>query len=264
MKSKLNLYLLLLIVLALAACQKVINVDVGNTTPHIVIEGNLTNIKGTQTVSISTTVPYSNTNVYPPVTGALVSFTDELGNIHPLIEVKPGTYTIANYKGNPLEAYTLTVKSGGQTYTASSVMPLPVNLDSLSLTGESIGGKLIKTVGVTYQDPPGIANQYRFVMFVNNTQVPRIFVANDEYSDGRNITTLLYEDDIELQTGNVVNIEMQCIDPVVYNYWYNLSSQGGNTPQDSATPSNPVSNFDNGALGYFSAHTEQKKSFTVL
>jgi hypothetical protein len=100
-------------------------------------------------------------------------------------------------------------------------------------------------------------------MYVNGVQVKRVFVENDQLSDGRAVTSMLYQQDIEIKRGDKIDVDMQCIDPDMYNYWNSLSNQGGNSPQNSATPSNPPSNIDNNALGYFSAHTIQRKTIII-
>jgi hypothetical protein len=58
----------------------------------------------------------------------------------------------------------------------------------------------------------------------------------------------------------VVNIEMQCIDKNVYDYFFAIASviQG-----QSATPANPVNNISGGALGYFSACTVGRTSVII-
>ena len=55
---------------------------------------------------------------------------------------------------------------------------------------------------------------------------------------------------------------MECIDRPIYKYWYSLdrSATGGS---GQATPSNPVTNLQGGALGYFSAHTLQSRTMIV-
>ncbi|MES2275782.1 MAG: DUF4249 domain-containing protein [Bacteroidota bacterium] len=261
-KSQLYIYSLSLLLL-LNSCQRVIDVDISHGATLLVIEGNITNVTGTQTVSITKTVAYSDANVYPPVTGAAVTMTSTSGLVT-FKETQPGQYTINNFKGRTAQVYQLNVVSDGKTYSAVSTLPTQVNLDSIGISGISVGKKTVKTVSVYYHDPPAIANQYYFVLYVNGQQVKRVFTINDSLSDGRIVNSTLYQDDITLTTGDKVEVEMQCIDKNVYSYWYSLSQQGGNGPTNSATPSNPISNFSNGALGYFSAHTVQRKSIIVL
>ncbi|WP_448698790.1 DUF4249 family protein [Mucilaginibacter sp. AW1-3] len=257
-----TLIAIVFILSGLLSCQKVINVDVGNASPQLVIEGNLTDHQGLQTITISRSVPYGNTNVFPAVSGANVIVTDA-NTTYKFTETQPGTYTIGNFKSKPLTLYLLTVKVDGKSYYAGSTMQFPVNLDSLTLVSQAIGNKNLITTVVNYVDPGSIANQYRFIMYVNGVQVKRIFVDNDLLSNGRSISSTLYQQDIEVKKGDKVDVDMECIDPGIYNYWNTLSSQSGNSPQNSATPSNPPSNITGGALGYFSAHTLQRKSIII-
>lgn len=250
--------------MAMASCQRVIDIDISHSDEKIVIEGKLTNVSGTQTISISKTVAYNDANVYPPVTGATVSISTATGTLTSFKETQPGQYTVANFRGRSGTAYTMTVKIGDKTYTATSAMPTQVTLDSLNISGIAVGKKTVKTVSAFYKDPPDQVNQYNFLLFVNGVQVKQVFTINDNLTNGRIVNSTLYQYDIELKTGDKVEVEMQCIDKYVYNYWFNLSQQGGNSPANSATPSNPTSNISNGALGYFSAHTVQRKSIMVL
>ena len=48
---------------------------------------------------------------------------------------------------------------------------------------------------------------------------------------------------------------MQSIDKANYTYWYSMRTGGGQGSGNAAAPSNPISNIEGGALGYFSAHT---------
>jgi hypothetical protein len=238
-------------------------VDINSGPPLLVIEGNITNVAGTQTIFLSKTVAYSDANVYPPVSGATVLVSTN-GYNYNFKETQPGQYTIGGLKVRAGQACQLIVTADGKTYTATSVMPTQVNLDSIGISVLAVGNSTVKTPSAFYHDPPDEANQYRFVVYVNGVQVKQVFTLNDMLSNGRIINTTLYQDEITIKTGDKVDIEMQCIDANMYNYWYSLSQQGGNGPNNSVTPSNPVSNISNGALGYFSVHTAQKKSITVL
>lgn len=263
MQTRYKILVIILLCGVIASCKKVINLDLGNSAPQLVIEGNLTDKFGSQAITISKSVAFDSTNNFPKVTGAKVKITDNLGGSYNLVESPVGTYNVNSYYGKYMHVYTLQVQLNGKTYTAVSTMPSPVNMDSLSLNVQSFANTDTKTVVVYYHDPPGVPNQYRFIMSVNNVQVKQIFVRNDQFSDGRQVQALLYQNDITLKSGDRVDIEMQCIDPVIYNYWYTFSQQNNDGPNGSATPTNPTSNFDNNVLGYFSAHTTQRRSFLV-
>ena len=92
--------LLLLTVLAFASCEKVIDVDLKDAEPVIVIEGFVTNRADSQYVNIHRSVPFGQSNVFPGVTGAIVTIADNRGRIVTLRERRPG-YNMP-YSGNAL------------------------------------------------------------------------------------------------------------------------------------------------------------------
>jgi hypothetical protein len=251
-------YLILaaVILLAVSSCQKVIDLKLDSAATQLVIEGNITNMRGPQYVTISQSVPFTNTNIFPPVSGARVTINDDKGNVYSLTEstTTPGTYMTANMSGRPDYTYTLTVQVNGKTYTGSSTMPEPVFFNTLSYANDSFR-KGSQLVTVNFQDPVGIPNQYRFVMYVNSVQVKTVFVSNDEFTDGSSVEINLYQNDFTIVKGDTVVVEDQGIDKNIFNYWYSLSQQQDNGAGGGTTPSNPPSNLSNNALGYFSAHT---------
>lgn len=258
--KNLKIYLsLLLAIVALSSCDKVIELDLGNRTGELVIEGKITDIDGPQYVKLTTNVPFTNTNTYPPVTGATVLINDDQGNSFPFTETSAGTYSIDLLKGISGRTYTMSVTSNGKNYKASSVMPVLVNLDSVS-TKASLFDNKKRLLTVHYQDPAGIANQYRLVIYVNDVQVKAVFALNDEFNDGKYVHMEIRQDDIDIYSGDRVTIEMQCIDRPVYTYWFTLAQQQESGPGGSVTPTNPPTNISPVTLGYFSAHTSQTLS----
>jgi hypothetical protein len=254
------------ILLSFSSCEKVIDVKLNTSASQLVIEGVITDQLGQQTITISESVPYSNSNQYPPVTGAQVLVTDDDNHSWTFTETKPGTYTFSSLKGEAGHQYTLKAIVNNTTYTAVSTMPALVKLDSLSIKVITFGGDDMNTVEVHYRDPADQVNQYRWVMKVNGVQIKAVFDDNDRLTNGNNVTsTLFYDDDNneELKTGDVAEVEMQCIDKDVFNYWYTLSQQTQDGPGGGVTPGNPPSNINNKALGYFSAHTTEKKTITI-
>jgi len=251
--------------LIISSCTKVIDLKLGNNSGQLVIEANINNARTTQTVKLSRNVPFDSTNTYPPVTGANVTITDDKGDNYQLAESPAGIYTIDRVEGISGNSYTLTVLTGGKTYTAISVMPKAVRMDSLtsanSIFNNNNNDK--QDISVHFQDPPGVANQYRFVMYVNNVQVKTIFAYNDEFNDGKYVDIDLQENDIDIYPFDEVTVEMQCIDKPIYTYWLTLAQQEDSGPGGTVTPSNPPTNITPTTLGYFSAHTTQSITFEV-
>jgi len=255
---------LLTLVLA-SACKKVIDVDLKSTAPQIVIEGNITDAGGPYVVKITKTVDFAASNVYPPVTNAVVTITDStMKRTEQLFQADSGIYLTSRILGISHHIYGLEVDVDGQRYTASSTMPVRVPLDSITFAANvNFNNQVEINAVINFQDPIGLGNYYKFTEYVNSRQIPDIFVFEDRLSDGRYIQDPLFNDSDYLQKNDTLILTMDCIDHNVYNYFYTLMNVTGNNNFQSATPANPVTNLSNGALGYFSAHTTQRAEISV-
>ncbi|MFC4231248.1 DUF4249 domain-containing protein [Parasediminibacterium paludis] len=263
MQQSIKKYSLLIALTAFAACTKVIDINLNDAAPQLVIQGNVTNQAGITTVSISKSVNYSQDNVFPTVSGAVVTIKDSTTGITtPLAEITPGIYQTATIVGTPGHIYLLNVLVNGATYKASSTMPSPVTLDSITFQVNSGFGQTLINPMPNFQDPAGINNNYQFIQTINSKITKKIFVFDDRLSDGRYISRQLFNDSAYIQPKDTVQLEMRCIDKNVYEYFKQLSGLDPTNGQPTA-PTNPVSNISGGVLGYFSAQTTQKKKAIV-
>jgi hypothetical protein len=162
-------------------------------------------------------------------------------------------------QGLPGHAYQLSIVAAGQTYTASSVMPQPVNLDSITFQHTNRFSTIDISAVPNFQDPLGIKNYYSFTQYVNSKRLKYTQVFDDRLSDGRYINITLRNDSTYIKVGDTVALSMNCIDKSIYDYFYTFSQVAGNNNFQSASPSNPISNVSNNALGYFAAYTTQQK-----
>lgn len=254
--------------LSLLSCKKVIDVPITNAAPQIVINGEVTNQPGPYQVAITHSVNYGADNSFPPVSGASVAIRDNAGLYDSLLETSPGVYTThSGWQGLPGNSYTLAVTVSGAAYTATSIMPQPVNLDSVGFQQQSRGrsntNDVISAIPF-FQDPPGIANYYEYKERINGTPLNQIFIFSDRLSDGKYISQPARDDSAHLHEGDQLLFSMYCIDKTVYQYLFELDQvvSGGNG-FTSVTPANPTTNLSNGALGCFSAHTLQIKETIV-
>ncbi|MFI5157430.1 MAG: DUF4249 family protein [Sphingobacteriales bacterium] len=264
-KLKYGYIVAVIIVLAIASCQKIIDLKLNNAPSQIVIEANITDQEGPQYVSITKSVPFIATNNFPKISGAVITLSDDAGEQFRFTQVHSGLYVLYPFHGGVYgRAYTITVKIGDTTYTAQSTMPtVPVLLDSITDKPNVFSKSNLRTITVNYQDPQNIPNQYLFNLFINSEEVGTIFTNDDNFTDGRYVKEDLFQADINIHPGDTASVNMECIDKNIYQYWYTLSQQQANGPGGGVTPSNPPSNFNNNALGYFSAHTIMGKSIVV-
>jgi hypothetical protein len=249
---------ILFIVLASVACKKIINVDLNNANSQLVIEGIVSNSAPAQII-ISRSVKFSSSNVFPTVSNATVIIKDNLNNSYTLKENAPGNYVSTSVIGVPGRTYNLSVIADGNTYTASSTMPLQVNLDTLLLERIPFGNKSVTIVKPQYTDPVGFGNNYQFVETINKTVNPKVFVWDDRFNDGGISTRPLIESDSTIASGDSIKVEMRCLDKNIFRYFTSLAD----LQQNATTPANPESNISGGCLGYFSAHTSQRKKVLI-
>jgi len=258
----------LVFVLILCACQKVVTLNLDNAPPQLVIEGNVTDGPAPDTVKIMRSVNFYADNNYPAVSGATVSISDNTGVTDVLTEFSPGIYITHTLKGTPGNTYSLAVTVSDTTYTAVSTMPQPVTFDSVTFTTNSAFRKGQITPQVNFQDPPGITNYYRFQEHINGAPFTKdIFVFDDRLSDGRYIQWNLRMDSAYLNNGDLLQVDMYCVDKNDYTYFFQLDRSGGGGRggafDTNASPANPSTNISNGAYGYFSAHTVRSKTVAV-
>ena len=251
-----QLYIFILMVFALSSCEKVINLDLNDASPQIVVEAEL--VAGVNDVSaiLSFTSSYYKVEEQEPVSEAMVSIMNEEGDITILEYEGEGIYTAMDYTAEEGKQYTLTVDLDDNIYQSTVKVPSSASLDSLSyrfldgMFGQE-GGYL---VFLHFQDNPGEENFYRAFYDLNGEaqrSTDDVYILDDKFTNGSTIEIPLFVDTFE--EGDTVDVSFYSIDPETYDYILTLNTIIGNG-QPSAAPANPNSNFSNGALGYFAAY----------
>ncbi len=263
MKIYIKLLVTSVIFLLLYSCTETIDIDFNDFDSEYVIEANLSTAEA-PVVSITSTINFDEPNEFPGVAGASVTINDDLGNSNVLDEIAAGHFSKEGFIGQVGRTYSMTVELNGEQFSSVCKIPNQVMLDSISFEKEEasiwsdVDADSIYNVFVYFQDPIGEDNFYFFVEYVNGEQV-RSFPMSDEYSDGEYLDWELHTHDRELNVGEVVTVEMRCISQDVYEYLRDLDQDNGM----SATPTNPITNIQNGTLGYFSAHTSERINYTI-
>ena len=250
------------------SCTKVVDIDLNSAAPKIIIEGTVSDQLHSCSVNISRSVNYDEPNVFPAVTGSLVAISDDSGNTAILSETKTGTYTAPFFQGIAGKTYTISITAEGSTYKASSKMPSPVTINSIiqdSSTRGSFGRPgITKFIKIQFKDPEGEKNYYRIIQKINGIISTDIQIENDLLRDGNLITQGVEHNDPGLKTGDSVVVYLQTIDKEVFTYLSQLRETiGQGTRGPTYAPGNSPTNFDNGAIGYFSAFAVQSKSIVI-
>lgn len=257
-----NIIGLLLIATVFTNCEKTVDLKYKSNQSNIVIEANITNEAGPYYVKITKSIALKETGNYPVVDNARVSISDDAGNSETLTPVGNGIYQTNTLVGEEGRTYTLTVEAENKIYSAQSAMPLQVAFDSIKIQTDMITGETEYSIIPVYTDPSYSGNNYRFVLWVNNTLVNQQLMQNDVVRNGL-VNTMRLEindGDLEFKQGDNIDIQMQCVDKNVALYYTTLALMGDSGPGGGTTPNNPPGNISNGALGIFSAHTVEKRS----
>lgn len=256
---------LFLITASLVSCEKEITLKFDEHEDKYVIEGTITDQPGVCSVLISKTKNFTDNNQFNGVSGATVSIENQ-GKTIVLPEISQGVYSTTGINGTPGQTYTLKVEVNGSKFTASSTMPEAVPFLDFYMKPKDFDS--LRTIAyVKYKDPADLQNFYWFELFINDKKQANFSLANDDFTTGQEVnSSVIFENKTKVLSKNIkrgdkLSVEMHSIDPSVYLYLFGLGGAKGSG--NGTTPANPQSNISGGALGFFSAHTTQRKNLVI-
>ena len=244
-------------------CEKVVDIDLNNDAPKLVIDAIIKWEKGTtgenQTIKLSLTNDFY-TNTILPASGAIVKVFNSTGNEFDFTEIIPnsGEYVCTNFLPAIDETYYLTIQYAGEIYTSSS--KLFATPEIAAVTQETVvgfSGEDQIQIKYFFQDNGAQDNYYLLRIKNPNKAIPEFGAVSDEFFQG-NLMFGFYGSS-ETEPGITLNLSVQGISLGYYNYMTKLLSiagSGGGNP--FATPPATLrgnivneSNVSNYALGYF-------------
>ncbi|MCC8423479.1 DUF4249 domain-containing protein [Mucilaginibacter sp. UR6-11] len=260
MKALSLIIISIICILLWSSCQKVITPPLAGSSPQLVIIGTVSDTTGPYHVKISNTVSFYADNIYPNVSGASVTITDQTTGISDVLtETSAGTYTTHTLTGRPGDTYQLQVLLNGKTYRSSSTMPYPVPLDSITFD-YAVKNKIQPVV--YFQDPTGFTNYYKLAIQVNGTNLKRFEAIDDRLSNSKYIHAHLEIDTGIIKRNDLVNVSLVGVEKNAYQFLQEAENVAFNN-DNLAAPATPTSNISGGCLGYFSAQTVSSKKRIV-
>ena len=255
-----NIFLIGLLGVFIHACTDVIEVDLEEATPRIVIDAALQWERGTtgnvQEIRISRTRNFFD-NEPRFLQGAFVKIEDDLDNRFDFEEVEPGLYRTEAFEPALARRYFLSIQVEDELYEASEVLTPVSNIVTIfqSDDGGFAGGN--REVRVFYDDPEEEENFYLFKFFTDFLAFPDFSIQTDEFTNG-NVSSVSFSDE-DLEVGDVVRIQHHGISRSYYNFLFRLLSQtgaaGGPFQAQPATVRGNIINQTNASnfpFGYFS------------
>lgn len=236
------------------SCEDVIDIDLNDAEPRIVIEAKLYDKFIPATVILSYSTEFFGAPEFNTVSDAEVYIIDNLGDSVLIPESeKKGFYT-KDFFGDTGKIYTLRVKVDDKIYTAQSEMIPPMKFDSVVAVFEEpifhfdTAGYIVNCYITNKAQQEDFA---RISVLGNSLQSKELYLINDFYTDGNQIEFRLYRE--KYNAGDTVITQLYTMDENVYRYLYTFAEIAGETFHDTSTPYNPETNINNGALGYFGA-----------
>lgn len=266
------IYIAILVIL-FSSCEDVIEVDLNEAPPRLVIDAGIDWFKNTtgneQSIKLSLTAPFFDEDIQP-ANNAIVFITDSSGNTFNFIEDNlTGIYNNSNF--NPIidETYSLTINYNNETYTATETLKSVTPIDFIEQRDD--GGFLGEDIELKafYTDPANIENFYFFEFISNIPRVPTLEVYEDRFTDGNQIFGFYTEED--LQVGDQVTIRNYGISERFYDFMFTLLQQGSEESggpfetQPATVRGNCINqtNTNNFPFGYFRLSEVDEVIYTI-
>ncbi|MBK8192654.1 MAG: DUF4249 domain-containing protein [Lewinellaceae bacterium] len=262
-----NILLAMLAIALLNSCTKVIDINLNEADPKIVIEAEL--VSGTQDFMVKITKTSDFFNPGQPVTivDAAVFLKKARTTNRSTLRMTATAFTSSKFHGDGKHILFSVRHRRGKNLRSDRFPSQNVPLDSLTVgvpenNPFNPSGADSFEIVVNYQDPQDDLNFYRIKSTVNG--IPRsegvkLLVIEDRYSAGAYFTLPIFTDSYELNDS--VEVELVSMSRAMFDYFTTLAllvdGSGG------AAPTNPSSNWSGDALGYFGAFSVSKQTILV-
>jgi hypothetical protein len=255
------------------SCEDVVDVDLNEAEPKLVIEASINWFKNTtgneQSIKLSLSAPFFD-DTLPAANDAIVQINDTNNNVFNFVEEgSTGIYRNDNFIPIIDETYTLTIIHEGETYTATETLKSVVPIDYVEqkndggFTGDEIELKAF------YTDPANVENYYFFEFISDIPVVPALEVYEDRFTDGNQIFGFYTEEDLE--SGDTVTIRNYGVSQRFYDFMFILLQQGSDESggpfetQPATVRGNCINttNPDNFPFGYFRLSEVDELIYTI-
>ncbi len=261
--------LLLSLLIFTVSCTDVIEVDVPEAPPRLVIEASMDWVKGTsgneQLIKLSTSTPFFDNLNSTPVTGAIVSVTNDTDNSEVIFtDDNNGNYSTNEFVPIMGQSYTLKIMHDNEMYLATETMTPVTDITSVFQSRDNGFDKDALEVNIEFNDPKDIENFYLSKFQRRGDLLQTLIGVKDEFTDGNKISIFyekLQNDDTgetEFVPGDIVDINLLGLSEQYYNYIQLLIQQSGGvggpfstTPAEIKGNCTNLTNPENYAFGYF-------------
>jgi hypothetical protein len=254
------------------SCEKEINLDLKNTSPKLVVEGNilwgLDTVINQQELKLSLSANYTGNTNPLPVTNAIVMVNDGTNN-YTYNHIGNGVYR-SSFIAATNKTYKLIISYEGDEYNAYETLKAGgADIDSLTVNyfSSALGSPEGNFITVNTTDPLNERNFYLWQLFINeqlmiNPSPGNIYraIQKDDFFNGQPLINYLPFDNFPVVTGDIARLHQLNISEQMYNYYYSIFNLTASSPvSGDVPPGNIKGNIvnlnkpDKNALGYFGA-----------
>ncbi|HVY75056.1 MAG TPA: DUF4249 domain-containing protein [Puia sp.] len=289
-------YVICTLLICMSSCEKDISIHLKPTSTDLVVDASIEN-GGYPVVFLSTSLDYFS-KIDPAILAASFVHNADVtissgGLVGHLLEdsIRSDSgfsmiyyYSFTNgdtgvrFVGELGKTYNLEIKTGGQTYTATTQIPvIRKKIDSLwwipAPDTEDTTEVIVKARIV---DPPGLGDYTRYYTSVNyGPFYPGLqSVFDDQITDGttydvsvdrgvnRNIN-IDFNTYAFFSRGDTVQVKLANIDKATYDFWRTLEYNYQAVGNPFSSPVKVISNISNNALGYFGGYGSQTAALII-
>ncbi|WP_436514910.1 DUF4249 domain-containing protein [Ekhidna sp. To15] len=283
-------------------CQEPIELDFQSTDEYLVIDGFITDDNGPHVVNISKSQPFTNDEIviFEKVQNAVVTITDDLGNVTNLNRSEPGRYeTPFFFSGQVGRSYTLTVDIEENTFQSTPQL-IPTKSSFSSVYFQQSVRETITDDGVVLRNPTveflcdvdyATQNSYAAISWESTYEYKTVLTQTpyDCYIDGQNngfssvltnesvnvvstsevtVGELLF--DVRFKSAFSLNAILYSMSEEAHDFHFKINQQRSSTgsvfdPQPFQIFGNirNVANSNQTVLGYFGAYGKEESRIFV-
>lgn len=252
------------------SCEKEINLDLKNTSPKLVVEGNvlwgIDSVINQQELKLSLSANYTGNSNPLPVTNAIVMVNDGT-NTYTYNHIGNGLYR-SSFIAATNKTYKLIINYEGDEYNAyESLKDEGASIDSLTINyfPSALGSPEGNFITVNTSDPLNQRNFYLWQLYINNQLMINPSPGNiyraiqkDDFFNGKPLINYLPFDNFPVATGDIVRMHQLNISEQMYNYYYSIFNLTASSPVSGDVPPGKIrgnilnlQKSDKNAVGYF-------------
>lgn len=254
--------------LLLFSCKEIIEIDMKDANPLLVVEGEVTTETDSSYVRLTMSSNYYSADPNPIVKDAVVSVNGQPFYFVPSLNLyKPA----AGFTGKRDSIYTLQIDVNGKTYSAQTKLERMFRIDSFFQTWKEAGGFLPAGYALSYAayDDRGRTKYTYYTQAIFDTVLQKDSFDGNLILFDNSLTPIneAYNFEIpflRLNTGDEYITIIRSVDKNMYDFLLAYGSQNPDIPGPfQSPPANLPTNITGGAVGYFAGYDVQRWRYKV-